>query len=215
MIVRHLAGAIELCTQCKVYACVLSKIRNSTSSLVLFNLDVCSSVGVRYAEGKAERFVNELQNERNRRSNIHYWILDLGPDVAAFVYDPKLLVSSSSTREKMTILQKRSFLCFRDLHEEISEKKWIISAIVLLDQFVMLTYIHARPVASLNFSRQGSQFNKRWSFHCVVQCEVTFPIDRETNRWIFLIGERQKVLCNHLQTSAASPEERQGRNYTN
>ena len=92
MIVRHLAGAVELCTQCKVYACVLSKMRNSTSSLLLFNLDVCSSDGVRYAEGKAERFVNELQNERNRRSNIHYWILDLGPDVAAFVYDPKFLL---------------------------------------------------------------------------------------------------------------------------
>ena len=112
MIVRHLAGAVELCTQCKVYACVLSKMRNSTSSLLLFNLDVCSSDGVRYVEGKAERFVNELQNERNRRSNIHYWILDLGPDVAAFVYDPKLLVSSSSTREKITILQKKKLPLF-------------------------------------------------------------------------------------------------------
>ena len=51
----------------------------------------------------------------------------------------------------------------------------------------------------MDYSRQGSQFNKRRSFHCVVQCEVTFLIDRETNRWIFLRGERQKVLCNHLQ----------------
>ena len=106
---RHLAGAVELCTQCKVYACVPSKMKNSTSSLLLFNLDVCSGDGVRYAEGKAGRFVNELQSERNRRSNIHYWILDLGPDVAAFVYVPKLLVSSS-TRKNITILQKKELL---------------------------------------------------------------------------------------------------------
>ena len=61
----HLAGTIELCIQCRVYACVLSKMRNSTSSLLLFSLDVCSSNGLTYAEGKAEMFVNELQNERN------------------------------------------------------------------------------------------------------------------------------------------------------
>ena len=111
MIVRHLAGAIELCTQCKVYACVLSKMRNSTSSLLLFNLDVCSSDGVRYAEGKAEWFVNELQNERNRRSNIHYWILDLKSRCGSIRVRPKV-TGISSTRKKKYNLAKKKLLLF-------------------------------------------------------------------------------------------------------
>ena len=115
-----------------MYACVLSKMRNSTSSLLLFNLDVCSSDGLRYAEGKAKWFVNELQNERDRRSNIHYWILDLKskcgsirvrPKVTGFFFNKEKKVQSCKKEASfVSITCMKKYLRTKD-HQELKNRK--------------------------------------------------------------------------------------------